>query len=443
MASEAVRGATLPGGVLRLYRTATALLAPAIGPYLRLRRARGKEDGGRLAERFGRAGGPRPPGPLVWLHAASVGEAASLLALIDRLAAERPALGMLVTTGTVTSARLLAARLPAGRAWHQFVPVDGMRYVARFLDHWRPDLAIWVESELWPNLVAATQARGIPCVLLNARMSERSFARWQRWRGLIAPLLGGFALCLAQDAKQRDRLAALGAPAAETVGDLKAAAAALPVDEAELARLDAAIAGRPRWLAASTHPGEEEAALAAHRRLARQHPGLLTLIAPRHPARAEEILELCRRASLTVAQRSRGEMPERAIYLADTMGEMGLVYRLAEIAFVGGSLTPRGGHNPLEPARLGRAILHGPDTSNCAATASALGKAGGARLVASSEALADALGELLSDGEARRRMGEAALAVAATEGGVLDAILVRLAPFLDRIAPPDAKRARA
>jgi 3-deoxy-D-manno-octulosonic-acid transferase len=437
---------------LAVYRGLTRLLGPLVILYLARRRARGKEDGARFGERLGRPSGERPTGPLVWLHAASVGEAASLLALIDRLSRDRPDLNILVTTGTVTSARLLEKRLPA-RTRHQYVPVDRPSYVRRFLDHWRPDLAIWAYSELWPNLVAATQARSIPTILLNGRMSQRSFERWQRWPGLIAPLLAGFALCLAQDATQLERLKRLGARSAGTVGDLRAAAPPLPFDAAELARLSQIIGKRPFWLAASTHPGEEEAAAAAHLALKSRHPGLLTLIAPRHPARADEIGALLRRQGLAVARRSRGEAITAAtdVYLGDTLGETGLFYRLAEIAFVGGSLTPLGGHNPLEPALLGCAILHGRDMTNCAAMARDLDESGGAITVADADALTAAVGSLLDDPAERQRRAEAATAVAQRESGVLDAVLTRLAPWLDAVsaegvsgaARPDDTRACA
>jgi 3-deoxy-D-manno-octulosonic-acid transferase len=422
---------------LAVYRGLTTLLGPLVVLYLARRRARGKEDAARFRERLGRPSQARPAGPLVWLHAASVGEAASLLAFIDRLSRERPSLNLLVTTGTVTSARLLEARLPPGCARHQYVPVDRPGYVKRFLDHWRPDLAIWVYSELWPNLVAATQARGVPTILLNARMSQRSFARWQRWPGIIGPLLDGFALCLAQDSVQLERLRRLGARAADTVGDLRSAAAPLPADDAVHDHLKAMIAGRPSWLAASTHPGEEDAAAAAHAALKASHPRLLTLIVPRHPARAGEIEASLVASGLTVARRSRGEAiaPDTDIYLGDTLGEMGVFYRLADIAFVGGSMTPRGGHNPLEPARLGCAILHGKDMSNCAAVARDLAAAGGAITVADADDLATQLGRLLDDPAARQLLAVAAEAVAERETGVLDEILARLARFLDELAP--------
>jgi 3-deoxy-D-manno-octulosonic-acid transferase len=421
---------------LSVYRGLTTLLGPLVVLYLAGRRLRGKEDRARFGERLGRTGSARPPGPLVWLHAASVGEAASLLALIDRLNRDRPDINILVTTGTVTSARLLGSRLPQGRACHQYVPVDRPRYVKRFLDHWRPDLGIWAYSELWPNLVAATQARGIPTILLNGRMSQHSFEGWQRWRGVISPLLEGFALCLAQDPIQLERLKRLGARTADTVGDLRAAAPPLPVDADELARLSHIIGKRPFWLAASTHPGEEEAAAAAHIGLKPCHPGLLTIIVPRHPARADEIGALLERRGLAVARRSRSEAITAAtdIYLGDTLGETGLFYRLAEIVFVGGSLTPRGGHNPLEPALLGCAILHGPDMSNCAAIAGDLDRSEGAIAVADADALTAAVGRLLDDPADRQRRAAAAAAVAQRESGVLDAVLDRLAPWLDALA---------
>jgi 3-deoxy-D-manno-octulosonic-acid transferase len=342
----------------------------------------------------------------------------------------------------VTSARLLEQRLPRERVRHHYVPVDRPSYVARFLDHWRPDLAIWVYSELWPNLIAATQRRGIPTILLNARMSERSFERWQRWPGIIGPLLAGFSLCLAQDGVQLQRLRRLGARSADTVGDLRAAAPPLAVDDAELTRLRAAIGDRPLWLAACTHPGEEEAAAAAHSALRTRHQRLLTVIAPRHPARAGEIEAQLRGAGLAVARRSRGDgiAAGTDIYLADTLGEMGLFYRLSPIAFVGGSLTPRGGHNPLEAARFGCAILQGPDTSNCAAVSRALAEAAASIAVGDADALTAAVGSLLDDPATRQLQGNAALAIAERETGILDAILARLAPFLDRLAPtsPDA-----
>jgi len=425
---------------LASYRALSIALGPAINLYLAHRLARGKEDPERFAERRGEASRERPAGRLVWVHAASVGEAVSMLSLIDRLLVERPSLSVLVTTGTVTSARLLASRLPADRAWHQYVPIDRPACVRAFLDHWRPDLALWVESELWPNLITESQARGVPLLLLNGRMSERSFRGWRRLPGLIGPLLRGFVLCLAQDAVQADRLARLGAVEATTVGDLKAAAAPLPVDEARFAEFAAAIAGRPRWLAASTHEGEEEIIASVHRSLMREARGLVTVLAPRHPGRGDAIRAMLEGRGLTVAQRSRGEPADRSIdvYLADTLGELGLFYRLAGIAFVGGSITRKGGHNPLEAALLDCAILHGPDMSNCAAMARSLAAAGATITVTDGPSLAASVRRLLADPVERAARAAAAAGVAAHNRDVLDAVMARIAPWLDRLAPHEA-----
>jgi 3-deoxy-D-manno-octulosonic-acid transferase len=422
---------------LRLYRSLTTLVGPLVILYLLRRMARGKEDRARFAERRGTAGRERPEGPLVWVHAASIGEAVSMLALIDEIVAMHPALSVLVTTGTVTSARLLATRLPEGRAFHQYVPVDRPAYVRRFLDHWHPDLALWVESELWPNLVTATQMRGVPLLLVNGRMSQRSFARWQRWPGIINPVIGAFDLCLAQDAVQAERLRQLGARRALSVGNLKAAAGPLPVSEAELAQLAAQAAGRPLWLAASTHEGEEAIAAEVHRRLKRRWPDLLTIIVPRHPARAAAIAALLRQRELRVARRSAADAIDASvdIYLGDTLGELGLFYRLAGIAFIGGSIVPSGGHNPLEAALLDCAVLHGPDMSNCAAIARDLATAGAALTVRNAEEFAAALARLLADPAERARRAAAGLDVAADNRAVLDAVMERIAPWLERLTP--------
>jgi 3-deoxy-D-manno-octulosonic-acid transferase len=419
-----------------VYRALTSPLPPLVLLYLRHRRRRGKEDALRLHERRGLTRIARPPGPLIWIHAASVGEATAMLRLIEQLAERRPEIEILVTTGTVASAGLLEKRLPA-RARHQFAPVDLRRWVGRFLDHWRPDMALWVESELWPNLVLATHSRGIPMMLVNGRLSERSYRRWRRWPGLIGPVLGAFALCLAQDAEQAERLRVLGAPKVAAVGDLKAAGTALPVDQVQLRRLRREIGLRPLWLAASTHHGEEEIAAAVHERLAARHPGLLTLIAPRHPARGDAVAAMLAAHGLCIARRSRRE-PIAAgteIYLADTIGELGLFYSLAGIAFVGGSLTPKGGHNPFEAACLDCAILHGPDMSNCSGMAAALAAAGASETVTGPDDMARAVSTLLADRRLRAARCLAAAETAAAGQSVLDAVLARLLPWVDRLTP--------
>jgi 3-deoxy-D-manno-octulosonic-acid transferase len=427
-----------------LYRALTVAGGPAIALYLAWRRARGKEDAARFAERLGEGQGGRPHGPLVWLHAASVGEAISALPLIERLLARDAALSLLMTTGTVSSARLAAERLPP-RAFHRYVPIDRPQPVRRFLDHWRPDLALWLESELWPNLVLETHGRGVPMILVNGRMSDRSFAGWRRWPGLIRPLLRSFALLLAQGEGDAQRFRALGAKSVAVTGTLKYDAAALPADEAELARLRAALGGRPVWLAASTHEGEEEIAAAAHRALAARFPRLLTIVVPRHPPRGAAIAALLAKQGFAAARRSAGETigPETEIYLADSMGELGLFYRLAPVVFMGGSLVPHGGQNLLEPARLGCAILHGPHMGNFAEIAEALAAAGAAKRVADMVSLAAALAELLADERLRATRGEAARKVAEAGRGVLDCVMAALDPWLARLAAQSAQPAEA
>lgn len=414
--------------IYRLYRGLTILGAPLISLYLDRRKARGKEDTSRFAERLGRPATPRPSGPLVWIHAASVGESLSMLPLIERLRARR--LGVLVTTGTVTSARLMAERLPEG-ALHQYVPVDRPGYVRGFLDHWRPDLMLWAESEFWPNLLAEARHRHIPAVLVQGRVSARSFAGWGKVPGFIRRLLSGFALCLAQTDDDAHRLRSLGAREVRCLGNLKLAVPPLPADAAELERLRGAVAGRPLWLAASTHPGEEAIVAEAHKRLAARFPGLLTVIAPRHPERGLAIAQDLRALGLVPSLRSRGEAPGE-IYLADTLGELGLFFRLAPVVFMGKSLAVGGGQNPFEPARLGAAVLFGPLMANFPDMAPRMLAVDAAEQVADGAALAEATARLLGDADLLHRRRQAAQTWAVSEAGVLlDAIEGALTPFLD------------
>ena len=406
------------------YRCASLLAAPAIHAWLAHRRRRGKEDATRFDERLGRPSLPRPEGRLVWMHAASVGESVSLLPLVSRLREMHPDVGVLITSGTVTSARLLRERLPAG-ALHQFVPVDRPGAVRRFVEHWRPDLAIWVESELWPNLILETKARGTPMLLVNARMSGRSASRWRRAPHLSRPLLAAFAGVLAQTEADAAHFRALGARRVDVRGNLKNDAPPLPADERRVALLRQAIGGRPCWAAASTHEGEEEAVGDALAALREAVPALLTILAPRHPERGAAIAALLERRGLATARRSTRAAitPATAVYLVDTLGELGLVYRLADIVFVGGSLAPHGGHNPLEPARLECALLAGPHTENFAEACAALEDAGALGRVSGAGALADAVGALLEDEAARARGGTAAREAARTLGGAVEAVL--------------------
>ena len=426
---------------LALYRLATRLGGPLFEVALRRRARRAKEDPDRLPERRGRPSLPRPPGSLVWLHGASVGEAQAVLPLLQALLSGRPTLQALVTTGTVTSARLMAERLPA-RARHQFAPLDRPAAWGRFLDHWRPELLLLVESELWPNLIFESRRRGVAMALINARMSARSERRWRHLPGASADLLGGFELCLAQSALDRDRLRALGARRVEVIGNLKVTAPPLPAPAAALAELRHALGARPLWLAASTHPSEDALLLAAHRRLAagcracsRSWRPAIPSGGPRWPRGSRA--RAC--GSRGAPDRSR-RAPSCALYLADTLGELGLLYRLAPVAFVGKSLVaPGGGQNPLEPARLGCPVLFGPHMANFAELAARLLEAGGARRVADAGELATAVAALLEDPAARATMAAKARSAAGQESDALGATLAALAPLLERhLGPADA-----
>ncbi len=416
---------TTPG----LYRLLTYLATPLVRPLLERRRRRGKEDAARLSERLGHAGRARPAGPLVWIHGASVGEAQSVLGLIRRLV--DGGVSVMLTTGTVTSAALMATRLPAG-AFHQFVPVDHPAAVRRFLDHWRPDLAIWVESELWPNLVLDTAKRGVPMVLVNGRMSEASFAGWRKRPRLIGPLMAAFSFVLAQSAVDGEHFRALGAADVRCLGNLKLEAPALGADTAALARLAAEMGERPRWLAASTHKGEEVAAGRVHAARTARPAGLLTIVVPRHPERGEDIAAALAEQGLTVARRRAGEVirPETDVYVADTLGELGLFYRLSGIVFVGGSLVPHGGQNPLEAARLGCALMAGKHMHNFAEVTALLQQGDAILQVEDEAALTAALDRLLGDAGEVERRAAAAAAVAAAGDGVLDRVVAALGPLL-------------
>ncbi|WP_376100103.1 3-deoxy-D-manno-octulosonic acid transferase [Roseomonas sp. CCTCC AB2023176] len=410
---------------------------PLLPLWLARRVRLGKEDPVRLHERRGE-GADRPPGPLLWLHGASVGESQSLLPLMAALATDRPDLRFLVTTGTLTSARLLADRLPPGlaaRTAHRFIPHDVPAHVARFLDGWCPDAGVIVESELWPNLLDATAARGIPMALINARLSERSARAWRYAPGLAARLLGTFRVVAAQTEADAARLRGLGARAVTAPGNLKSAADPLPADPAALDALRAATAGRPVLLAASTHPGEETVVAAAHAVLAARLPGLLTVIVPRHPDRGADLARDLAATGLRIARRAAGEAPgpDAALYLADTMGELGLFYRVAGAALVGKSLLPPGGgQNPLEPARLGCPILLGPYMANFDAVTERLLAAGGAIRVADATGLADAAGRVLTDPAFTAPMRAAAARIAAGDGD----LPARLAAAIGALLPP-------
>ncbi len=427
----------------RVWAGATRLAGPALVLLLRRRLRAGRELADRLPERRGIDGSRRPEGRLVWLHAASVGETVSLLPLLGALRRADPALHLLLTTGTVSAQTLAQGRLAAeladiscdggdGRLLLRFVPLDVPLWMRRFLDRWQPDLAVLVESELWPNLIAGCRGRGIPLVLLNARLSARSHAAWQRIGPLARPLFAAFAWISARSPEDADRLRALGGRAVAHDGDLKQAAEALPADMAELERLRRLVGGRPAWLAASTHPGEEAVVARLHAALAPRHPGLLTIVAPRHPGRGPGIA-----AELGGAPRRAADEDPPAgagLWVCDTLGELGLLYRLCGTVLVGNSLdTGRpggGGHNPLEPARLGCAIATGPLIGNIAAEMRRLEAAGALFVAADPPALLDWLDRMLSQPERRQAMADAARAVADASAGLPERLAGRLLALL-------------
>jgi 3-deoxy-D-manno-octulosonic-acid transferase len=417
---------TKPWG-LQGWRLFTHIAAPLARLVLRQRAARGKEDWTRMNERLGVAGVARPAGRLIWVHGASVGESLSALPLIEKL---REDAAVLVTSGTVTSAALLGQRLPAG-VIHQFVPLDTPGAVTRFLDHWRPDAGLFIESDLWPNLILGAHARGVKLALVNARISARSAKRWTWARKSVAALLAAFDMVLAQDEEVAARFRGLGAHNVQVVGSLKADAPPLAVDEEALAVLRRMIGTRPVLLAAQTHPGEDETVLPAHDMLRSQFPDLLTILVPRHTERGPNLEMLC--GARAFRRRSTGGQisNQTAIYIADTMGEMGLFYRLSRFCFLGGTLVPLGGHNVLEPAQLHCAVLAGPNIASAPQAYEAIFAAQGFGKVTSSADIARQAARLLSNAELAQAAGDAAARGAATLSGAVGRTVDALKVLLD------------
>ena len=429
---------TPPGGKLKLYVRGSRLLGLAAPLFLTLRERRGKEERSRRLERLGSPARPRPPGTLIWLQAASVGETMAILPLIDGLRAARPDVSILLTTGTVTSARLAATRLPAG-CIHQYVPLDVPQFVARFLDHWQPDLAVFVESEIWPNLILQSAARGIPLTLVNGRMSKTSFRRWRSQPSVARPLFSRFTHVLAQSREFADRFTALGAPGVIDTGNLKFDAPPLPADAALLDVCRVAFAGRPVFLAASTHADEERIVAEAHAILRAERPDLISIIVPRHPERGPEIFARLKADGYDVTLRSQtvSILPANAsgaasgLLIADTLGELGTWFALAPIAFIGKSLSSAGGgHNPIEAARHGAAILTGAAFANFEVVYTALLAAKGAMVVRDAADIARSVGRLLDDPIAADKMRDAATLACDSLAGALPKTVAALLALL-------------
>ncbi|MCO5082869.1 MAG: lipid IV(A) 3-deoxy-D-manno-octulosonic acid transferase [Rhizobiaceae bacterium] len=415
--------------MLGAYSLAGSAAYPLVGAYVTWRATRGKEDPKRRSERYGYASRHRPPGPLIWFHAASVGETLAVIPLVESIVAY--GVNIVLTTGTVTSARLVEERL-GNRVIHQYVPLDLRPAVRRFLDFWRPDLVIIAESEIWPMTILELGARRVPQILVNGRLSDRSFAAWQKRHHIAEALFENLAHVVAQSDVDGERFRALGARPVTVSGNLKVDTPPPPVDDKALAQLQRQIGKRKTWAAVSTHDGEEAVAAEVHTMLRGRHRGLLTIIVPRHPDRAQALAEEFRAQGLVVARRSLGEKitPETDILLGDTIGEMGLYLRLTEIAFVGRSLTSEGGQNPLEPAMLETAVLAGRNVQNFRESYQRLIESGGAKFVRDRDMLAGAVNFLLNNEVARQEMISAGAQTVEEMRGALNRTLKAIDPFI-------------
>ena len=413
----------------KLYRSATYLMSPFIPLVLNKRRKRGKEDANRMQERYGHPSLPRPQARLVWIHAASVGESNAAMPLIRKLLETYPALQLLITTGTVSSAELLKKRLPE-RAFHQYVPVDTPKAVKRFVRYWHPDIAMFIDSEFWPNLIMETAASGAAMGLVNARVSQASFLKWKKARSLSRAMLRKFRFCSAQSKNDAERLLALGMPQVTHTGNLKYDVPPPDCNMQELERLKQLIGTRPVWVAASTHPGEEELVAEAHKTLKKKFPNVLTIIVPRHSVRGDEVMQ--KLSGYSVARRSqRQQITEGTeIYLADTMGELGLFYRLAQVAFIGGSLVDHGGQNPLEAAMLSCPTVMGQYMFNFASIARHMEQAEACLRVTDHIMMGGAVGRLLENEALRARIVQAAHAHVKSRAGTLKVIMDLVQPHI-------------
>ncbi|KAA0972214.1 3-deoxy-D-manno-octulosonic acid transferase [Aureimonas fodinaquatilis] len=418
-------------GVLTAYRLAGSLAYPMLGAYVGWRASRGKEDPLRRRERYGFTAVARPDdAPVIWVHAASIGESAAVTPLVRAIAAE--GFRIVMTTGTVASATLVGERL-SDAVIHQYVPLDLKPSVSRFLDHWRPELAIVAESEIWPMTLMELGKRRIPQVLVNARLSDRSFRRWRAVPYLAEALLENLAHIVAQSEVDGERYHMLGARAVTVAGNLKADTTPPPLtDRTEALEIAQAVGRRPTFAAISTHEGEEVMIAQVQRKLTEKHPRLLSIIVPRHVERGADIARELQGKGFRVARRSLGELPDPTtdIFLGDTVGEMGLYLRLTEIAFVGKSLSGEGGQNPLEAAMLGSAILSGRYVQNFRDIYQRLLKNGGARIVRDADQLAEQIDVLLTEPETRTAMITNAKASVVEMRGALSRTMQALEPFL-------------
>ena len=416
--------------LLTAYRALSNALRPAFHLVHWQRGRSGKEIIARKGERFGRTSCPRPSGILIWIHAASVGETTSVLPLIEKLAMDGNRI--LLTTVTVTSSEIAEKRLPEG-CIHQFATYDCARYVNRFLDHWKPDLAMVVESEIWPCMFSEVCGRKIPFVMLNGRLSATSARNWSILSKTSSYIFNCLDLVLAQSRTDAVRLQSLGCQRVETPGNLKFDASEPTADQSVVEKTVGQIADRPVWLAALTHPGEEDIVLQAHRELAGEFPNLLLVLVPRHPARADDVAELVQQSGFNLARRSCNDQiaADVDVFLGDTLGEMGLFYRLAPVAFLGGSFNEAGGHNPVEAALLGSALVTGPKVANARAIYKGLWEQNAAASVERSEDLSKHIADLLRNPKEAQMQADRAADLVRAGRGAVDRTLELIAPFLN------------
>ena len=415
--------------VLGAYRLIGSSIYPFMGAFLAIRAREGKEDRKHRYERYGYPSACKPAGPVVWFHAASVGESIALIALIERVRSF--GISVIMTTGTVTSAKVVRERL-GEKIYHQYAPMDVKRAVKRFLDHWKPDFAVFAESEIWPISMMELATCKIPLLLVNARMSDKSFLHWNKVPRLSEELYDKFACVIAQSELDAERFRNLGARLVYVSGNLKVDTSPLPVKYDQLQNLQKQIGKRPVWVAASTHPPESKIVMDAHRYAAKRIKGLLTIIVPRHPNRIENIFRQLHVEGIRAAQRSKNQIITENIdmYVGDSVGEMGLYLRLSEVTFVGKSLGAYGGQNPLEPAMLNTAILSGNHVHNFRHIYQSFQDAGAVRLIHDQNMLGANVVFLLQNKQERDKMIAAAHKVLAEMQGALDHTFKFLDPYV-------------
>lgn len=409
-----------------LYAFFSVSIAPFIRLYVHYRVRKGLEDCSRINERYGYTSLLRPTGRLIWFHSASVGETLSLRSFIAEWKNKYPTDHIMITTTTVTAAKIVHDQFPG--VIHQFIPFDVWPWTKRFLNHWRPDNVFFVESELWPNIIMACRHRMIPMVLLNARLSDRSFRRWKRFRLVASHILNQFDECLAQGEETAERLNILGAKNVSVMANLKFGVKPLVVNDEKWGQLKAYFNGRPIWIAASTHPGEEKIIWNVHAILRRTFPTIVTIIAPRHPYRAASLYDEATRDGLHIQTLSDFTSNQSNLVeglIIDAIGQLGTFYRLCDVVFMGGSLVPHGGQNPIEPALFGKPVLFGPHMHNFREVCDILTKAG-AETIHNTDELAARLIDLLNAPHVREQKGASLVQAVCAQNEAQHALIERL-----------------